>query len=314
VEIFDSKAIWKFKQLSYKAYALLQIMPEKKTLSWVIFIFLSCTWGSSFILMKEGALHLTGWQIAAVRIFSAGLVFIPFAIVHIRTIPRNKLPFVALSGMLGNFLPAFLFAIAIKAEGESSLASILNSLTPLFVILIGSLFFKVSIPNKKLIGVLIGFAGVVVLSISKESIGWTDIGFTLLILVATVFYGLNVNIISVYLKGLDAFKIATISLAFMSIPAAIILLYLQVIPSALHDKGVQFSVAMSALLGVLGSSISTALYYILIRKSGGLFASLVTYAIPVVAIGWGLWAHESVGWLQIGSLGIILSGVYLANR
>ncbi|MGE5519459.1 MAG: DMT family transporter [Candidatus Dadabacteria bacterium] len=301
-------------KLNFKPYALLQTMPVKKTLSWIIFIFLSCTWGSSFILMKEGAEYLTGWQIAAVRIFSAGLFFWPFAVFHFQSIPVNKIPFVILTGMLGNFLPAFLFAIAIDANGESSIASILNSLTPLFVVLIGSLFFKVSIPNKKLIGVLVGFVGVVVLSVSKEAISFKDIGFTLLILIATIFYGLNVNIISVYLKGIDSFKIATVSLALMSIPAAFIVWRLKVVPLALHDKGVQFSVAMSALLGVLGSSISTALYYVLIRKAGGLFASLVTYAIPIVAIGWGLWAHESVGPLQIASLGIILCGVYLANR
>ena len=104
-------------------------MFQKKTISWIIFIALSLIWGSSFILMKKGAEHLNGWQIGAIRIFSAGLVFVPFAVFHLRSIPSNKLLLVILSAVIGNLFPAFLFAIAIQREIESSVAGILNSLT-----------------------------------------------------------------------------------------------------------------------------------------------------------------------------------------
>src|ERR1043165_7695727 len=109
-------------------------MSNPKTLSWILFTILALTWGSSFILMKIGAEHLSGWQIGSIRILSAGLVFLPIGIFHIRRLPKNKLPIVLLTGVLGNFIPAFLFGIAIQHEMESSLAGILNSLTPLFVI------------------------------------------------------------------------------------------------------------------------------------------------------------------------------------
>src|SRR5689334_17229042 len=107
-------------------------MSNQKATSWTLFVVLALVWGSSFILMKEGAKQLTGWQIGAIRIFSAALVFLPFALIYIRRIPASKLPLVLLTGLLGNLFPAFLFGLAIQKESESSLAGILNSLTPLF--------------------------------------------------------------------------------------------------------------------------------------------------------------------------------------
>ena len=88
-------------------------MAKDKFINWVIFILLSFIWGSSFILMKLSSLEMNGWQIASVRIFSAGLVFLPFALFHLSKVPKNKIGIIILSGVLGNLLPAFLFAIAL---------------------------------------------------------------------------------------------------------------------------------------------------------------------------------------------------------
>lgn len=287
-------------------------MNREQGTNWALFILLALVWGSSFILMKKAAEELTGWQIGAIRIFSAGIVFLPFAIFHIRQLPRAKLPLVILTGVIGNLFPAFLFAIALHEKIESSLAGILNSLTPLFVIVIGVLFFKAKIGAKKIAGVLIGFIGLAILSITKGPVTISDAGFTLLILLATVFYGLNVNIIGIYLKGVDPVKMASISLSFLLLPSGGILWLNS--PSLPASPAMQQSIAAAVTLGLLGSAAATVLFYILIKKAGGLFASLVTYAIPIVAIFWGVLAHENIGLLQVGCLGIILIGVYLANR
>jgi drug/metabolite transporter (DMT)-like permease len=287
-------------------------MAKQNFTNWLLFILLSLIWGSSFILMKESAKHLSGIQIGAIRIFAAGVCFFPFALFHIRHIPVRKLVPVMLSGLLGNLLPAFLFATAISENGESSLASILNSLTPLFVIVIGVLFFKAKVAAKKIVGVLVGFAGLMVLSLSRRSAA-LDSGL-LLILVATVFYGITVNLVSHYLKGLDGLKIATVSLSIMAIPAGIVMWHENVFSIARYDEEARISIGVAVLLGVAGSAIATAFFYILIQKAGGLFASLVTYAIPIVAMVWALLAKEEVTALQIGSLAIILAGVYLANK
>ena len=286
-------------------------MATQKTTSWLLFVVLALVWGSSFILMKEGAKALTGWQIGAIRIFSAALLFLPFALFALRKIPRNKLPLIALTGILGNLFPAFLFGIAIQREIESSLAGILNSLTPLFVIVIGALFFRRVVPAKKVIGVLIGFAGLVLLSVTKGPITLSEIGFTLLILLATLFYGLNVNLITTYLKGIDPFGMAAVSISFLLLPTTVVL-WLQ--PVSFATPQLRQSILASVTLGILGSSLATALYYILIKKAGGLFASLVTYAVPVVAIFWGVLTGEQIGPAQVGCRVVILGGVYLANR
>ncbi len=287
-------------------------MAKQNFTNWLLFIVLSLVWGSSFILMKISAEHLNGLQIGAVRIFAAGIVLLPFAIFHISKIPLKKSGVVILTGLLGNFFPALLFASAIAENGESSLASILNSLTPLFVIIIGVLFFRSKVGKRKMTGVLVGFAGLVVLSLSKESVSTEDNGF-LLILIATVFYGINVNLVSHYLKGIDGFKIASVSLAIMAIPSCFLMWQQNVFVVARYNEEARLSIAVACLLGVVGSAIATALYYNLIQKAGGLFASLVTYAIPVVAIMWGLLANEHIGSIQIGCLVVILGGVYLAS-
>jgi drug/metabolite transporter (DMT)-like permease len=288
-------------------------MARQNFTNWLLFLLLSLVWGSSFILMKTSAEHLNGLQIGAVRIFAAGVSFLPFAVIYISRIPLRKMGIVILTGLLGNFFPALLFATAIKENGESSLASILNSLTPLFVIVIGVLFFKAKVAKNKIAGVLVGFAGLVMLSLLRGPVSANDNG-VLLILIATIFYGINVNLVSHFLKGIDGLKIASVSLAIMAIPSAAIMWQQNVFSIARYDEEARWSIAVACLLGIVGSAIATAVYYILIQRAGGLFASLVTYAIPIVAMIWGLLANESITGIEIGCLAIILTGVYLANR
>ena len=289
-------------------------MTKDKLINWLIFVLLSFIWGSSFILMKLSSLELNGWQIASVRIFSAGLVFLPFAALHLRSVPPNKVGIIIISGILGNLLPAYLFAIAIDKKVDSALAGILNSLTPLLVIAIGALFFKAHVHLKKIIGVFIGFLGLVILSVSKGGITVANFWFAIFILFATLCYGINVNLVSFYLKDVDPIKMATISLAFICIPAGIIMWQQNIPTLVFNDKSYHLPVLAALVLGVIGSAAATALFYVLIRRSGGLFASLVTYGIPIVAILWGIWYKENVTAIQLGCLGLILSGVYLANR
>jgi drug/metabolite transporter (DMT)-like permease len=264
--------------------------------------------------MKWSKEALNGYQIGAVRIFAAGAFFLPAALFHITQIKRSKIAWVALSGLLGNLLPAFLFGIAIEHQISSALAGILNSLTPLFVIVIGALFFGRGFQKRQFIGVLIGFTGLTVLSLSKGGISTTNMQYAFLILLATISYGLNVNVVTRYVQGVDPIKMATVSLALMVVPAAAVLVQQQVIDMARYDEAARWPLAAAALLGVVGSAIATALFYLLIRRAGGLFASLVTYAIPFVAIFWGLIAGEHVTLLQVLCLGIILGGVYLVNK
>ncbi len=285
---------------------------SNRAISWIVFILLCLIWGSSFILMKVSLQGLTPPQIAGVRIFSAAIVFLPFALFHFRQVPKARLGIILLTGIFGNLLPAFLFAAAILRI-DSSLTGILNSLTPLCVVVIGIAFFRNRISTRKILGVVVGFIGLCLLSVTQSGISLANAGYAGLVLLATVSYGLNVNLVSYYLKGVHPVKAATISLSFMALPAGIILYLEGFMDLDFHNPHVQWSLLNCILLGVVGSAIATALFYILVQKAGGLFASLVTYGIPFVALGWGFLAGESISWIAILCLLVILTGVFMAN-
>ena len=285
-----------------------------KVVNWCIFILLCIIWGSSFILMKWSREGLSAAQIASVRIFSAAIVLLPFGIFHIAKIPGKKILLVILSALLGNLIPAYIFASAIAKNIDSSLAGILNSLTPICVVIVGIIFFKAKIRFSKIAGVLIGFTGLCLLTLSKTGISFENLGNALWIVLATVLYGFNVNIVTHYLKEVKPFHLTSVSLSFMIIPTAFVLWQQDFLNLAFDESIVRWSVIISIFLGIAGTAIATALFYLLVKRAGGLFASLVTYGIPFVAIAWGFFYGENITVIQVACLGIILSGVWLANK
>ena len=289
-------------------------MKNDRLVSWGIFILLCIIWGSSFILMKASKEELTWAQIASLRIFSAGIVMLPFAFFVFSKIPAKKMPLVIISAICGNLLPAYLFAGAIAKNIDSSLAGILNSLTPICVVVTGIVFFRSKIEGRKILGVVIGFAGLTFLTLAgKKGISFENVEYTLWILLATVLYGFNINIVGNYLKDVNPVHLAIVSISFMIVPTAIVLWQQNFLQLSFDDDEIMLAVVYSVMLGIVGSAIATALFYVLVKKAGGLFASLVTYGIPFVALAWGFVYGENITILQIACLGIILCGVYLAN-
>jgi len=288
-------------------------MQATKLINWLLFFLLCVIWGSSFILMKHSKEELSASQIAALRIFSAGIIFLPLAVFHLAKIPRKKLFIVILSGITGNLLPAFLFAFAIAKNIDSSLAAILNSFTPIFVVLIAIIIFRDRIKFQRIVGVLIGFVGLTLLFLLWKGVSFENFKYALLILLATVLYGVNVNVVGHFLKEISPLHIATVSLAFLIIPTAFVLWQQDFLQLAFDEISVQWAIVEATILGVVGSAIATAIFYILIRRAGGIFASLVTYGIPFIGILWGVLDGEKITIKQVACLGIILFGVYLAN-
>lgn len=286
---------------------------NKGILNWMIFIALSIIWGSSFILMKEGLVHLTAYQVAAIRILSSGLILLPFAFAAFKNIPLKKILIVFLSGVLGSLLPAFLFCIA--EEGiDSALAGTLNSLTPIFVIITGGIFFRSKTPTIKIIGIIVSFSGSLLLLLSKghlaESKNMLYISF---VVIATICYGINVNMVHRQLGKIGSLHIAAVALSLNAIPALGILYYTGYFNLPLTDAGILGSSMYAALLGVFGTAIASIIFYMLVKRAGAVFSSMVTYGIPVVANFWGVIAGENVGWKQFACLALILVGVYVAN-
>ena len=265
-------------------------------------------------MMKEGLLHLSAYQVAAMRIVSAGVVLLPWTIRAFRQIPMNKIFIIFMSGVLGSLLPAFLFCVA--EEGiDSALAGTLNSLTPIFVIIIGAMFFAVRASTAKVIGIVIAFTGSILLLLSNRHFGESqNMVYVSFIVLATICYGINVNMVYKNLQEIGSLNIAAVALTLNAIPALIVLAVAGYFNLSFSDSGVLYSTAHAVMLGIFGTAIASILFYILIKRAGAVFSSMVTYGIPIVANFWGLFYGEKVGWMQVGCLGLILLGVYVANR
>jgi drug/metabolite transporter (DMT)-like permease len=282
--------------------------------NWAIFIGLSFIWGSSFILMKEGLVGLTSYQVASLRIVFSGLVLLPYAIKYFKQIPTKKIATIFLSGFLGSLLPAFLFCIA-EEKIDSAIAGTLNSLTPIFVIIIGALFFNAKTSTNKVIGIIVAIIGSLLLLASKNDIGQELHSLYLsFILLATICYGVNVNMVNKYLKDIGSLQIAALALSLNGIVALVILYFTGYFSLSFSDTKVLHSTFYTSLLGIFGTALASITFYMLMKRAGAIFASMVTYGIPFVAIMWGLIYGENIGIKQIGCLVIILLGVFWANK
>jgi len=285
----------------------------QKLLNWLIFIALCIIWGSSFMLMKFGMNILSPYQVASLRLMSAGIVLLPFAFKAFKHIPVNKRMLVILSGLLGSFIPAYLFCIA-QTKIDSALAGILNALTPLFVIISGVAFFQLKVKMVQVTGILIGFIGLCLLVASGTHISSAYFGYAFLVLLATLFYGINVNMVGRYMHGIGSLEIASMAFVFLIIPCFLILYFTGYFSLPLTNEVYLKSTIASSILGIFGTAIASILFYMLVKRAGAIFASMVTYGIPFVAIAWGIWGGEQVNMLQVICLSIILVGVYMANK
>jgi drug/metabolite transporter (DMT)-like permease len=263
--------------------------------------------------MKEGLTQLSPYQVAALRMLFAGLILLPFAFKAIKKIPKDKIGLVLVSGIIGNFIPAFLFCIA-ETKIDSALAGILNSLTPLFTILVGLFFFKIAAGTQKMLGILMGFIGLCLLFAAGKNISLENLTYAGLVLLATFLYGLNVNMVGKFLQNIRALDIASVAFVFLIIPSTLIL-YATGYFNLNFSNPLLIKATWSAVcLGVVGTSISSILFYLLIKRASIIFASMVTYGIPIVAVAWGVYYGETISILQVGSLFIILVGIYIVNK
>ncbi len=278
-----------------------------------IYIVLVLIWGSSFILMKKGLIVFSSAQVAAIRLTTACLVLLPFLLLRLKEVEKKKVIYMILMGLTGSGIPAFLFTEA-ETQVSSSLAGILNALTPLFVLFIGMIFFKMKSNALKITGILVGFGGSVMLILFNNEGGTeSNIYYATLIIIATALYGLSNNIIIKHLQGCNPILMTATAMAFMG-PFAFSWLMTTDFTQRLHTEGAMYSLSSCMILGAFGTSIALVMYNYLIQTTGALFGSTVTYFMPLVALGWGVADGEAIGLIDFFALAIILFGVYLVRR
>jgi drug/metabolite transporter (DMT)-like permease len=284
-------------------------------MKWLLFISLCLIWGSSFILIAEGLETMSPYQVASIRIFFAGLCFLPLIGKAYRETPKEALWPIVVSGLLGTFFPAFFFSIA-QTKIDSSLAGILNALTPIFTIAIGTFFFQLKIGWMKWLGISIGFIGMLVTNLGgAHGINFDHLTYSLFVLLATIFYGLNVNVVNKYVHNVAPLNIATIAFTSLIIPTLLVLVSTGYFthPNLLNGSWTKGTL-IAGLLGLINTGVASVIFYQLMKKAGPVFASTVTYIIPFVALAWGIYFGEVITAIQLVGMAIILIGVRLANK
>ena len=286
---------------------------ESKQLKWVLLSILSLIWGSSFILIKKGLIGLTPIQLGSLRIIFAGLFLILVGFKSLSKISFQQWKFIALTALFGTFIPAYLFAIA-QTEIDSSVSSILNSLTPLNTLVIGSLAFGLQFRRNQIIGVIIGLIGSALLILNGAmNHPEQNYYYALLVIIASVCYATNVNLVKKHLSGMAPLSITTGNFLVMLFPATLILYFTDFL-DVVSMPQVQHSMLFIVILGVIGTGIANIIFFKLIQLSSPVFATSVTYLIPIVAFFWGLLDNEMLTPIQFFGAFIILIGVYLSAK
>jgi drug/metabolite transporter (DMT)-like permease len=290
-------------------------MQKNEIYNWSILVVLSIIWGSSYILIKLGLLAFTPLQVALLRISISGIALLPLLLRHAKGTSIVVWCWCLVVGLIGCFIPFICFALA-QTVINSSLAGMLNSLQPLFTLVVGILLFNQKLPRNQIFGVLIGLAGAtILLGVNSSIASFTDnFLYSLLVVFATFCYGLTVNIIREYLAQVSPIKITTLSLGVLILPASMILYFSDLSERLVTEDQVMVSLIAIATLAIFGTTIAIFLYNKLIKDAGMMMASSVAYLIPVVAIIWGILDGEQIFSAHIFGISVIFIGLYIINQ
>lgn len=278
-------------------------------------VLLSLVWGSSFILIKKGLIGLSALELGSFRIFFAAVFLVLVGFKQILKLKKHQWKWIILSGFLGSFFPAYLFAFA-ETEIDSAIASILNATTPLLTLIFGVLFFRIAFTQNKALGVIIGLIGTLGLIVSGAEVNPDqNYLYSGLVILAATCYAINVNIIKRYMADISALGIAAGNFFVLLIPSILVLLYTGFsVEEMMLDSVLAQSVLYVVILGVIGTGIALIIFNKLIQLSDPVFSTSVTYTIPIVGLMWGFLDGEVFSLLQLLSAAVILIGVFLVNK
>jgi drug/metabolite transporter (DMT)-like permease len=286
---------------------------KNRGFQFALLLILAFVWGSSFILMKIGMKSFSAGQAGALRILFASMVLLPFSLRELKNLKRKDVKSLLVAGFLGSFFPSFLFMIA-ETRINSSLAGMLNSLTPVFTLVVGLLFHKTNVRWMQVLGLLLGFFGAAGLILAGDGFHFGGFNaYGLFIVLATMFYAININQIKSNLTHLTGLQVTSLSFFFIG-PAALIYLLTTNFQPALASENWPVHLAALATLGIVGTALAMVIMNSLIRYISAVAASSVTYIIPIFAIMWGFIDDEKITLLHFCCMGLILLGVYLISK
>ena len=284
-------------------------MAEKRKIwHWLALLILSLIWGTSYILMKKGLESFSPYQVGALRIVITFICLLPVALRHFHHLNKTNILSIIIIGLFGSVIPAFLFPLA-ETKISSSLAGMLNSLSPVFTLVFGITIYKRKAIGTQIAGVFLGLLGAAGLLYTGS---FTFNLYGLLVVLATILSGISSNEVS-KVKELNGIKITALSF-FVTSPLAIIYLLFSDLSVPVHTENWVRNLSYIGILAVLGSAVALVIYYLLIRDTSPIFASSVTYFIPIVATLWGLADNEQFYSSMLISIIFIFAGVFIINR
>lgn len=288
---------------------------NKRVTAVFLLITLSLIWGTSFILIKQGLKVFSADEVGALRVAAAFIFLVPVAVIHLKELQSSDYWKLFLSGMLAVFIPAFLFATA-QTHLNSSLAGILNTLSPVWTMIIGAALFNQRFRGWAVLGSAISFIGCIVLAMARAEGGLGAFNsYALLIVLACACYGMNLNFIKFKMPGMAPLTIISVSLLLIA-PLAFVYLFgfTEFTTKLANTDGAWRALGFISILALMGTAVANLLFYKLVKISSPLFASSVTYVMPLVSVMWGVIDGEVLLMGHFAGMALILGGVYLANR
>ncbi|OCK49637.1 multidrug DMT transporter permease [Chryseobacterium sp. CBo1] len=276
---------------------------------WLLLILLSLIWGSSFILIKKSLEHFTPYQVGALRVLIAGIILMPVAISKYKLFPKKHLKWLILAAFTGNFIPMFLFPIA-ETEISSSIAGIINSMMPIFVIIVGALVWKFETTQRQITGVIISFTGVCLLAFGGDDGAQFKLFPILLLLLATLCYAISTTTVKSKLMDVSSTVLSAFVFSFvLFLPSFISLVSTGFVSTFTFNRENMIGLGFVSLLSIFGTGLAMMMNYRLLKVSTPLFASTVTLLMPIVAIIWGLLDGEKLTSLQFAGASVIIAGL-----
>lgn len=281
---------------------------------WFLLGVLALTWGSSFILIKKSLVAFSPYEIGAIRVIGSGLLLAFIGIPALFQMTKKTLLWITIAGFFGNFLPLFLLPIA-QTQVSSSLAGILDSLVPMFVLAFGFLLFGIKSRLSQVIGTVIGFLGAAsLIYFSEGNAESSPLGYAMLVVLAGAAYGVNAVVIKQKIPDIGAIELTAVVYTIWAIPSLVILYFTGMIQNFTLTSQISDTIGYLAFLTTFGTAIAMLLYYYLIQKTTAIFASTVSYLLPVVAVMWGIIDGEEFPlWFFVGGI-LILAGIYLTRE
>jgi drug/metabolite transporter (DMT)-like permease len=282
--------------------------------SWAMLLGLSVIWGSSFILIKKGLTVYTPMQVGALRVSISALCFFPVLIVRRSKFQWDKFKFYLIVALAGSGIPAFLYPFA-QTHIDSAVAGILNALTPLFTLIIGVIVFRKAFKTNYLFGILVGFMGVLILSLKDLQLhGISGIVFYVFIIIATMCYATSVNTVDTFLKKVDSITLSASTFVLLGPITISYLASTDLIYRFKEVEGGSMAMFYVFILAFFGTFLSTMVFFYVVHKTSALYGSLVAYLIPIVALCWGFYFGEAIGWSEMAGMACILLGIYLSKN